>query len=48
MAAERALSGPIVGRKIHYGSRSLRGTEVAAVFHTLCETVRLTGVDPHA
>jgi transposase len=45
-AAERALRGPVVGRKNHYGSRSLRGTEVAAVFYTLCETARLVGVDP--
>ena len=47
-AAERALRGPVVGRKNHYGSRSLRGTEVAAVFYTLCETARLAAVDPHA
>ena len=47
-AAERALRGPVVGRKNHYGSRSLRGTEVAAVFYTLCETARLIGVDPDA
>jgi hypothetical protein len=26
----------------------LRGTEVAALFCTLCETARLVGVDPHA
>ena len=42
------LRGPVVGRKNHYGSRSLRGTQVAAVFYTLCETARLVGVDPHA
>lgn len=47
-AAERALRGPVVGRKNHSGSRSLRGTEVAAVFYTLCETARLVGVDPRA
>lgn len=47
-AAERALRGPVVGRKNHYGSRSLRGTEVAAAFYTLCETARLVGVDPYA
>jgi transposase len=46
-AAERALRGPVVGRKNHYGSRSLRGTEVAALYYTLCETAKLTGVDPH-
>jgi transposase len=47
-AAERALRGPVVGRKNHYGSRSLRGTEVAAACYTLCETARLVGVDPRA
>ena len=31
-AAERALRGPVVGRKNHYGSRSVRGTQVAALF----------------
>jgi transposase len=38
----------VVGRKNHYGSRSLRGTQVAALFYTLCETARLAGVDPQA
>ena len=33
-AAERALRGPVVGRKNHYGSRSLRGMQVAALFYT--------------
>jgi transposase len=47
-AAERALRGPVVGRKNHYGSKSLRGTQVAALFYTLCETATLAGVDPHA
>jgi transposase len=36
-AAARALRGPVVGRKNHYGSRSLRGTQVAALFYTLCD-----------
>jgi hypothetical protein len=40
--------GPVVGRKNHYGSKSLRGTQVAALFYTLCETAKLAGVDPHA
>ena len=40
--------GPVVGRKNHYGSRSLRGTQVAALFYTLCETAKLVGVDPNA
>jgi transposase len=47
-AAERALRGPVVGRKNHYGSRSLRGTQVAALFYTLCESARLLEVDAHA
>jgi hypothetical protein len=47
-AAEHALCGPVVGRKNHCESRSLRGTQVAALFSTLCETAKLTGVDPHA
>ena len=42
-AAERALRGPFVGRKNHYGSRSLRGNEVVAACYTLCETARLVG-----
>jgi transposase len=44
-AAERMLRGPVVGRKNHYGSRSLRGTQVAALLYTLCETARLVSVD---
>jgi transposase len=46
--AERALRGVVVGRKNHYGSRSKRGTEVAALFYTLFESAKLAGVDPHA
>lgn len=46
--AERALRGPVVGRKNHYGSRSKRGTEVAALFYTLCETAKLQNVEPRA
>jgi Transposase IS66 family len=33
-ATERAIRGPVVGRKNHYGSKSRRGTEVAAIFYT--------------
>lgn len=45
-ATERAIRGPVVGRKNHYGSKSKRGTEVAAVFYSLLETAKLVGVDP--
>jgi len=44
-AAERALRGVVVGRKNHYGSKSKRGTEVAALFYTLFETAKLSGID---
>jgi transposase len=47
-AAERALRGVVVGRKNHYGSRSERGTKVAALLYTLFESAKLAGVDPHA
>ena len=45
-ATERALRGAVIGRKNHYGSRSLRGTEVAALFYSLIESAKLCGVDP--
>ena len=45
--AERALRGVVVGRKNHYGSRSKRGAEAAALFYTLFESAKLVGVDPH-
>ncbi len=45
-AAERALRGVVLGRKNHYGSKSKQGTEVAALFYTLFETAKLSGVNP--
>jgi transposase len=45
-ATERAIRGPVVGRKNHYGSKSKRGTEVAAVFYSLLETAKLHSVNP--
>jgi transposase len=47
-ATERTLRGIVVGRKNHYGSRSVRGTEVAAACYSLVETAKLNGLDPHA
>jgi transposase len=47
-ATERALRGPVVGRKNHYGSRSKRGTEVAALFYSLLESAKLCGLEPKA
>jgi transposase len=43
---ERALRGMVLGRKNHFGSRSRRGTEVAAIFYSLIETAKLRDVDP--
>jgi transposase len=45
-ATERAIRGPVVGRRNHFGSKSRRGTEVAAIFYSLIETAKLHGVDP--
>ncbi len=47
-SVERALRAVVVGRKNHYGSRSRRGTEVAALFYTLIETAKLRGAEPKA
>lgn len=47
-AAERALRGLVLGRKNFYGSRSRRGTEVAAIMYTLMESAKLAGVSPKA
>ena len=46
--AEREIRGVVVGRKNHYGSKSKRGTEVAAIFYSLFESARLAGIDPKA
>jgi transposase len=40
------LRGVVLGRKNHFGSRSQRGTEVAAIFYTILETAALQGLDP--
>jgi transposase len=43
---ERALRGMVIGRKNHYGSRSRRGTQVAAIFYSLLDTAILNGLEP--
>ena len=45
-ATERAIRGPVVGRKNHYGSKSRNGTLVAATFYSLVETAKLHHVNP--
>jgi transposase len=47
-ATERALRGVVIGRKNHFGSRSERGTEVAALFYSLIESAKLAGVEADA
>lgn len=43
---EPALRGVVLARKNHIGSRSRRGTEVAATMYTLMESERLSEVSP--
>ena len=45
-ATERGIRGPVVGRKNHYGSKSRRGTQVAATLYSILETAKLHGVNP--
>ena len=43
---ERGMRPIAVGRKNHYGSKSERGTRVAALFYTLIESAKHAGVEP--
>lgn len=43
---ERGMRPVAVGRKNHYGSKSLRGTQVAAMFYSLIESAKLAGLNP--
>jgi transposase len=45
---ERGMRALALGRKNHYGSRSQRGTRVAALFYSLIESAKLAGVEPAA
>jgi len=42
--AEREIRGVVVGRKNHYGSKSKRGTEVAAIFCGLFEPAEVAAI----
>jgi transposase len=46
--SERGMRSVALGRKNHYGSRSLRGTEVAALFYSLIESAKLAALEPAA
>jgi transposase len=43
---ERAMRAVVLGRKNHFGSRSERGTKVAAMMYSLVETAKINSVDP--
>ena len=45
---ERGLRGPVIGSRNHFGSKSARGTQMAAILYTLVETAKARGVDPIA
>jgi transposase len=45
---ERGLRGPVIGRRNHFGSKSPRGTQVAAIMYSLVESARASGIDPIA
>lgn len=45
---ERGIRGPVVGRRNHFGSKSRRGTEAAAILYSLVETAKLHEVEPEA
>ena len=46
--SERGYCWVAVGRRSFFGSRSKRGTEVAALFYSLAETARRVGLEPRA
>lgn len=45
-AIERAVRAPVVGRKNHYGSHSLKTAEVAAIWYSVIETCKMHDVEP--
>ncbi len=47
-AIERAIRAPVVGRKNHYGSHSLKTAEVAAIWYSVIETCKMHNVEPRA
>ncbi len=45
--AERALRGPVVGRKNYYGSGSVWSAHLAAMMFSVLQTILLWGLNPH-
>ena len=44
-AVERALRGPVVGRKNHYGSKSERGAKAASILYSVMESCKVNNVN---
>jgi transposase len=38
----------VIGRRNHFGSKSARGTQVAAIMYSLVESAKAAGIDPIA
>ena len=47
-ASENAIRESVIGRKLYYGSKSVRGCEVAAQMYTMLETAERAGLSPRA
>ncbi len=45
---EHAGLARVIGRRNHFGSKSARGTVVAATMHSLVESAKAAGLDPIA
>ena len=43
-----ACDATVVGRRNHFGSKSRRGTQAAAILYSLVETAKASGVSPSA
>jgi transposase len=43
---EKDCRQAVQGKKNHYGSRSKRGTETAAILYTVVQTAKLSGIEP--
>jgi transposase len=45
---EREIRGPVIGRKNHYGSHSLKSAEIASTWYSVIATCKQHGIDPKA
>jgi len=45
-AAERAMRGPVLGRKNYYGNHSKRGARTSSILYSIIESCKLSGVEP--